>query len=587
MNEDMKQSVAPGGFERHQEEYLKGFVAGLRAAPYVGLASDGRLTADAAAGGVNLAAEAAEETVFGTPVSELSKEELIKREVNPLDIWERIVQHADEDRAPDPADTFRFKFHGLFYVAPAQDSFMLRIRVPGCALRSEQLRGLADMAERWGNGRADITTRGNLQLREFRPRDVANVLMSLQELGLSSRGSGADNIRNITATPTSGVDRDELIDVLPLAKALQFYITNHRDLYGLPRKFNIAFDSGGAVSVVADTNDIAFEAVRARADAPGGARVGFRVGLAGITGHRQFALPTDLFVTPEQCVAVAAAMVRVFNENGDRTNRKKARLKYLIDRWGVEKFLEETQRRLAFPLERLPREALEARRPVLPHGHIGVYRAKQAGMNYVGVVVPVGRLPVDQMRALARLAEAHGSGEVRLTVWQNAIIPHVPDGQVEALRRGLSAAGLDCETSAVQGGLVACTGRRGCKYAATDTKAHAVALGRHLRDRVALDHPVNIHFTGCPHSCAQHYIGDIGLVGAKVGDDEGYHVCVGGGSDQAQAVGRELFRSVRAAEVPVLVERMLKEYLARRVGNETFHEFAQRHEAGALQEMCS
>ena len=199
---------------------------------------------------------------------------------------------------------------------------MLRCLIPAGEMTSMQLRGLADLAQEWGGGYADITTRANFQVREIAPRNMVKCLLKLQEIGLTARGSGVDNVRNITATPTAGIDKDELIDTRPFAKALHYYILNNRDLYDLPRKFNVAFDGGGSVTVVADTNDIGFIVVRVpegKGVEPG---IYFRVELAGITGHQQFAKDSGILVKPDQCVAVAAAIIRAFVENGDRTNRK-------------------------------------------------------------------------------------------------------------------------------------------------------------------------------------------------------------------------------------------------------------------------
>jgi ferredoxin-nitrite reductase len=254
-----------GPFSNAQKEYLEGFAAGLRARgliPFVGERADGALTHRADEAAANLAGPPPADTAFGVPIDELTREERLKLEENPLDIWDKILRHAASGTPPEGGDVFRFKFHGLFYVAPAQDAFMLRVRVPGNVLTSAQLRALGRIAREWGGGYGDVTTRGNIQLREFAPRYIVNVLMALADAGLSSRGAGADNVRNITATPTAGLDRDELYDVRPLAKGLQFYLNNNRDLFGLPRKFNVAFDSGGSVSVVSDTNDIGFVAVQ-------------------------------------------------------------------------------------------------------------------------------------------------------------------------------------------------------------------------------------------------------------------------------------------------------------------------------------
>lgn len=576
-------------FTEEQKQYLQGFMAGVAqrgAAPYVGMTGDGRITNDPAEGGSNQAGKSPE-TLHGTPIEDLCKEELIKLDQNPLDIWEKLIAHADQNKFPDASDTFRFKFHGLFYVAPAQNSFMLRCRIPGCVLTSAQLRGLARIAKDWGGGFADITTRGNVQIREIQPKYIVNVLTTLADLGLTSRGSGADNVRNITASPTSGFDPNELIDVLPYARALHYYILNNRDLYGLPRKFNISFDSGGDVSVAADTNDIGFFAVRVpegRGIEPG---IYFRIELGGITGHGDFSRDTGYLVRPDECTAVAAAMLRVFNENGDRTNRKRARLKYLLEAWGIPKFMDATQVRLAFPMRRATPDDFEKRRPIVRHGHLGIHPQTEAGLSYVGVSTPVGRVTSSQMTKLADGAEDFARGEMRLTVFQNLIIPHVPTANLDALKKAIAKADLSHEASNVCGGIVACTGNTGCKFAATNTKGQAMAIGRHLEDRVLLDKPINIHLTGCPHSCAQHYVGDIGLLGVKVNGEEGYNVVVGGGMDHEQGIARDLFRNVTFPEVPPLLERMLKSYLEKRTGSESFLEFTRRHDLAKLQEIFS
>jgi ferredoxin-nitrite reductase len=592
-------------FTAEQKEYLQGFMAGVAASGvFVGTSADGRLAADpraVAPGAPNLAEPPEASSFHGTPVADLCKEERWKYEANPLDVWDQLVRHADEDKAPDGEHTYRFKFFGLFYVAPAQDSFMVRVRIPAGELTATQLHGLADLAQECGSGYADITTRAALQIRECRPRSIVKVLTQLQELGLTSRGSGADNVRNLTVTPTSGFDAAELLDVRPFAKGLHHYILNHRDLYGLPRKFNVAFDSGGSISAAADTNDIGFQAVRvtekslavAEAGPSPGERpepgVYFRVNLGGITGHGDFARDTGLLVRPGEAVAVAAAMIRVFAENGDRTNRKKSRLKYLLGKWGVEKFVDETRRKLAFPLRSLATAACEPRHPALKHGWIGTYRQAQRGLSYLGAGVPAGRMTARQMHRLADLAQNYGRGEVRLTVWQNFLIPHLPDGFLSTITRQVQRLGFATEASAATGGIVACTGNRGCKYAAADTKAHALATARHLAARdPGIEQPVNIHFTGCPHSCAQHYCGDLGYMGVKLADgSEGYHLVLGGGMEHEQGIARELFRGVAAAEVPELTARILRTYAGLRQPGETFVTWARRHSVKELQEIYS
>ncbi|MBI5801796.1 MAG: NirA family protein [Verrucomicrobia bacterium] len=605
-------ATTTGVFTAEQKEFLSGFMAGVAQRgihPYVGTTSMGQLTADPAQGGANLA----EETVYGTPLGDVTKQERWKHEEHPLDGWDRILAHAEAGKLPDEENTFRFRNFGMFHVSPAQNSFMLRCRIPAGELTAAQMNGLADIADDYGNGKSAVTTRSNLQIREIAPTNLVNVLTRLQSLGLTAKGSGVDNIRNVTASPTAGFDPRELLDTRPFAHALHHYILNHREFYNLPRKFNVAFEGGGAVDTVADTNDIGFMACRAEAGA--GEKVGkreseteqgshsptftpahlpapgiyFRVELCGITGHKQLAKDCGILVKPTEVLAVCAAMIRVFLENGERTDRKKARLKYLVDKWGVEKFLAETQKKIAFPLVKFPLEQCIKRPAAVKHGHVGVYRQRQPGKNYIGVVVPVGILSSKQMRRVADLAANYGSAALRLTPWQNFLIPDVPDAFVETVKRQLVRIGLHHEATNILGGLVACTGSAGCKWAATETKGQAVALGAHLNKKLQLDHPINIHLTGCPNSCAQHYVGDIGLQGVKVGtaSSEGYHVVFGGGTGADAAIGKQVFTGIPFSDLPALLERVLKTYQARRNSGETFAAFTRRHEVKQLQEMFS
>jgi len=568
------------GFSTQQKDYLQGFAAGLAAIdalPGAGIDVSGNAA---------IAAPAEPPTWFGWPVDEITREEAIKRDGNPLDIWDTLVAHARDNKPPEGGDIYRFKFFGLFWVAPAQHAFMVRVRIPGNVLTSAQLRALAGIAAELGGGYGDVTTRANIQIREIAPKAIIELLTRLADAGLSSRGAGADNVRNITASPLAGIDPHELIDTRPLAKALQMYLANSRDLFGLPRKFNVSFDGGGRISGVTDTNDIGFVATRVDG-LPG---IHFRVLLAGITGHLRFAEDCGLLVAPGECVDVAAAMLRVFAEHGDRTDRKKARLCYVLDRLGAPRFLELVQQKLAFPLQFVPTGRCAPRSPADKHGHLGVHAQVQPGLSSIGVAIPVGQMTADQMQGLARVADEFGSGEVRVTVWQNMIVPNVADARIATASTAIEALGFATDASRIAGGVVACTGNTGCRFSATDTKGQTLVLARHLDTRVALDSPVNIHLTGCPHSCAQHYIADIGLLGAQVpvGDAsvQGYHVYVGGGVEHEQALGRELAKNVAFDDVPPLVERLLQTYSHARDADETFHAFAARHDVPSLQRMA-
>jgi ferredoxin-nitrite reductase len=581
---------AEAAFSQVQKEYLQGFAAGLAAG-----GSLSKLGIEPPPAPLAVEAAPAEANWFGWPLDEISREEQLKRELNPLDMWDQLLAHARENKPPQGGDVFRFKFHGLFYVAPAQDSLMVRVRIPGNSMSSSQMRALAGIAADLGGGYGDVTTRGNIQIREIAPRHIVDVLTRLSDAALTSRGAGADNVRNITSSPLAGIDATELIDTRPLARALQLYLINSRDLYGLPRKFNISFDGGGSVGLATDTNDIGFVATRVENAAIVPPGVCFRVFLGGITGHQRFADDCGLVVAPSECVVVAAAMLRVFVEHGDRTDRKKARLCYVLDRLGIARFLELVQAKLPFPLRYLPLDQCAARPPVDKHGHIGVRAQVQPGLSSIGIAIPVGRLRAGQMEALAQVAEDFGSAELRPTVWQNIVLPNVANARVSDAVCAIRSLGFDVEASTIAGCVVACTGNAGCRLSATDTKGQALQLSRYLDERIKLDTPINVHLTGCPNSCAQHCVADIGLLGMQVqvpqgnqGDRsvEGYHVYLGGGLEQERGLGREFVRNVPFEQMPPLVERLLLGFQAQRYPRETFVEFARRHDMDALRALA-
>jgi ferredoxin-nitrite reductase len=579
------------GFTAEQKQYLEGFISALikkrgaelptsaalvEASAHVGSSRTGEELKDPA----HIHLEAQDRWL--KTGEKLAPEELAKRAKHPFDMWDEMLANAAAGRFPKGTDIFLHKFHGLFYVAPNQDAFMLRLRLPGGIVSSHQAKGLCSLAERFGGGYLHVTTRANLQIREIGAAHSIAVLTAVDELGLTSRGAGADNIRNLTGSPAAGIDPRELIDTRPLTRELYHHILNHRELYGLPRKFNIAFDGGGRFGVLEDTNDIGFAAVAVGTGRPVPAGVYFRMLLGGITGHGAFARDSGVLLLPHEVVPAAVAIVRLFIDHGDRTDRKHARLRYLIERWGIEKCLAEAARYLPIPWRFAPLDVCEPRGPIEKHGHIGVHPQSQPGLHYIGVALPVGRLEVAQLRGLAEVAERCSSGTLRLTVWQNLLVSDIPEARLSEALAAIRGLGLDTSASAIRGGVVACTGNFGCKFALSDTKRHALALIDHLDTSLVLDRPINIHLTGCPNSCAQHYVGDIGLLATKVDKSEdeeveGYHIVVGGGSGADHELGREVCRSVPAEEMPRRVEAILQTYLAQRRPGEDFHEFTSRH----------
>ena len=572
-------------------------------------------------------------------LDDLIFEERVKHELHPLDAYDQIIENAVNNKTPDKEEIFRFKWNGLFFLSPNKEAFMSRLRIPGGLLKTFQLRELANIAKELTTAYVQITTRANLQMRLIQPKDCPEFLRRVQTVGLHTRGAGADNIRNLTANPTSGIDPHELIDVMPLCQELGQIIINDRSFYDLPRKFNIAYDGGGLIGTVEDTNDIGAKAVmvgqpsaaspsplrgeragvrgekvvgasnatssnepsdpspsiplpsegrgKSEFDAGGNAikpGVYFRISVGGATGHKAFARDLGVLVKPAELNKVVVALVRVYIANGNRTDRKKARLKHLLETWSLEKYLGEAEKLLGYKLPKAPTDLkVEYGEAKFPHTHIGVYPQKQSGFNYVGVAIPVGQMTPKQMIRIAEIAELYGSAEVRLTVWQNLIIPNVPDAFVATVEKAVRKLGFDTRQSHLRGGLIACTGNSYCKFAQANTKGHAVALADYLEKKLTLDQPLNIHVTGCPNSCAQHYMGDIGLLGTKVKGEDGYHVFIGGGFGANQNVGRQVFTGLTFEDLKPTLEKMLKAYQRHRTPGEAFQKFTARHDLNTLQ----
>ena len=539
-------------FDPEQKEYLEGFFSGVKIR--------GTAFSD----------------VEPLPEKKLTKEEKIKNALHPFDAFPELRKKAIENLPPEPEDIFRFKSNGLFWLAPVHDGYMCRLRIPGGLVKAFQFRELGRIARDLASGYVQITTRSNTQIRIIQPKNTTELIRRVESVGLHSRGTGADNIRNLTISPTAGIDPHELIDTSSYVKDLAQVIMNDREFYNLPRKFNISFSGGGLISTAEDTNDIGMRAFRMDG------KVLFHVLLGGVTGHKEWAEDSGVACTPEQVVEVSAAITKVFARNGNRSSRGKARLVYLLKDWGFEKFIEEVESLLGYQLQRcsLDNPAIEEEvLPKVPHAHLGVHPQKQEGLHYIGISTPVGLVESDQAEKIADIAEEFGNGELRLTIFENVLIPNIPSDMIPAAKAALEAAGISYGASNLRGGLVACTGNRYCKYSAADTKGHGVALTEFLDTKIELDEPINIHVTGCPHSCAQHYIGDIGLLGAKLEDGgEGFHLFVGGGFGRNKNFGRQLFKSLAAGEdLQKHVLALLQSYQAECASGQRFQDWVIDH----------
>ncbi|MBD2728444.1 precorrin-3B synthase [Nostoc sp. FACHB-892] len=488
---------------------------------------------------------------------------------------------------------------GLFYATPAADGILSRIRIPGGIISSQQCRVIADIAEQHGGGYVDVTNRANLQVREIRTEINAEVLKHLQDMELGSRNPVVDHIRNIMSSPTAGIDPLELIDTRPFVQSWDDYIAAHPALSGLSAKFSVCFDGGGIIRVCDRLNDILFAAVLVNSN------VYFRLHLSvGAKGQP----PSDMgiLLPPEKCLPVLTALAEVYLAHSNTTSKRRLRLLELLNTLGCENYLQEVQQRLPFsllcsdltPQPRSLQGKGEEFSPLLQgeglgersntkYQHIGLHPQRQQGLFYIGVVLPLGRLESNQMRGLGDLATKYGSGTLRLTPWQNLLLTDIPEQWVADVQSEIAFLGLDSSATNIKSALVACSGKKGCAASATDTKDHALALAEYLETHVTLDCPVNIHFTGCEKSCAQHSKSDITLLGVSIEGDngtvEGYHIYVG---DSKEKFGRELYQNVTFAELPALIERMLYVYKIQRLNSdESFGKFANRYAIAQLHEL--
>ena len=473
---------------------------------------------------------------------------------------------------------------GLFYSTSAFDGILSRIRTPGGILTFKQSRAVVDFSKQFGDGYIELTNRANLQIRAIRASIPTEVLTILQELGLAAKTAGVDHLRNIMSSPTAGIDPQQLIDTRPLVKALDEYISNCPELAQLSPKFSIGFDGGEAVSVSDRPNDIWFIASKLNQT------INYRLYLNVAKNQN---IDTGILLQPEQCLSYAIALFKVYllAPKIETSTGKKPRLRDLLEHWGVDWYLEQAQTHLSYRLrshlnyyDRRGAEEQRSRGEKLTmrssqYRHIGVHPQRQPGLFYLGVVIPIGRLEAEQLNRLADLSAIYGSGILRLTPWQNIIIPDITDGNIANLQSEIEQLGLSTSVTHPWGALVSCSGNTGCASSATDTKSHALNLARYLSQKITLDRPINIHFSGCPKSCAQHTASDIALVGTTIqqGDRivEGYRVYVGNSN---QPFGRELYPPVEYTEIPTIIERMLQVYQTKRTSpNESFGEFANRH----------
>ena len=523
--------------------------------------------------------------------------ERLKREKNPWEAFDEVRAFARTGRSsvvPEWASAY-FKWWGIYTQGDgvgatggkggeglATDWFMMRIGIPNGIVSASQLRTIGGIARKYARNLADITVRQNIQLHWLTIESLPEVVDTLDAIGLSPKGACGDVVRNVTGCPLAGIAADELIDASPIARGIAHELTANPEFYNLPRKFKISASGCPWWCTYPEINDIALTAVERDGEVGYSLRVG-----GGLSCEPHLAVRLDVFVRPDQAVRVVRGVTEIFRDQQVlRENRERARLKYLFLRegWTAERFLDELHARLGFKLEpAVPEEVPDE----ILRDHVGIHPQRQPGLAYVGASVLRGRITGEQLEAAAELAERFGSGALRATVSQNLVIIDVPYGKTGELARELGQIGLHVEASTFWRGAIACTGTQFCKLAIAETKGFTRWLVDELEERLPqFDQQLKLHVTGCPNSCGQHWIADIGLEGKKIKYEgqltDAFYFCLGGAVGRQAGVARPVGYRCPAPLVPEAIERLLRHYLAGREPEENLRSWFARHTNGEL-----
>ncbi len=496
--------------------------------------------------------------------------EVWKAKQHSFDVWPDVLRHA-EARTPmgdiETPDLERMKWYGFFYRKRDKPGrYMNRIRITAGELTSDQAREIAAIAYEHGHGIVDVTTRANLQVQGLGIEHLPEVAERLGAVGLTSKQTGHDNVRNVFAHPFAGVLPDELIDTRQLCRDVTALFVDSREYSDLPRKFNVCLNGTAEHSVHFWTQDLSFLARRV------GREVLFQVLVAGTQGqnpHLAWHLP--VLVHPDQVVAVTAAMLDLFRARGSRERRHQARLRYLVERIGIETVKAFVEERVPLrPWPDLPAPAPAARNDDL----VGWFPQAQPDRWTMGLCVPLGRLSWRQLEAVAVLAKRWGAGRLRTTHEQGLAVIDVPGGFRDAAATDAAAVGLSMHADTLARNTVACTGTQFCNIAVTETKGAMFRLVDTLRQRTLALHGIRIHMSGCPSSCAQHFTADIGLKGVRVrrlvGTREGFDVYLGGGVAGDVHLGLRYKLGVDVDQLPLVIEEVVNEYYVRHRAGQTF-----------------
>ena len=543
---------------------------------------------------------------MATKESKAQRVERLKREKNPWEALEEIRGFARTGFPAIPPEWLGtyLRWWGVYTqgdgagVVGGQNGegkalpyFMVRIRIPNGILRAAQVRAIADLSRRFGRGVADITVRQNIQLHWVTPESLPEVLETLDQHGLTTLGACGDVVRNITGCPVAGVDADEICDPSPLALEASRLLAGNSEFYNLPRKFKVSLTGCRAWCSYPEINDVGLTAVTRSVG--GQLETGFslRVG-GGLSTDPHLAVRLNAFVRWHQVVDVIRGVAELFRSATSlREHRERARLKFLFLRegWTAETFQVKLERVLGFQFD--PAEP-EHPPQYIYRDHVGIHPQKQEGLSFVGAAVLRGRVSWEQLHAAAELSERYASGDLRTTAMQNLLIVNVLYQKADALAKELDAIGFPVQASPFVRGTIACSGTEFCKLAITETKGFSRWLTEELDERLpGFDQDFKLHVTGCPNSCGQHWIADIGLEGKKLKVNgsfvDAYYFSVGGAVGLFPTIARPVGYRCTAQQVPDAIERLLRTYRATRESGENLRRFFGRHTDAELRQFLA
>ncbi|MGG0457174.1 nitrite/sulfite reductase [Bacillus mycoides] len=508
----------------------------------------------------------------------LNQTEKKKLEKDGLEIFNDIPYYAENGFESIPKEEWdAFKWAGLYLQRPKEAGyFMMRVNIPSGIITNAQAEVLASIAEDYGRDVLDITTRQAIQFHWLEIGQIPDIFKRLARVGLSSAGACGDITRNITGNPLAGIDANELFDTTSIVKEIYDYFQHNEEFSNLPRKFKMSISSNIYNSANAEINCVAFTPATKEID--GEKKVGFHIKVGGGLSARPYlAEELDVFVLPEEVKAVSIAIATIFRDFGYREKRHLARLKFLVADWGAEKFKE----KLVAYTGLLQSKGESALKGWNAGYFYGVQDQKQEGLKYVGFNVPVGRLHAEEMFEIARIAKQYGNGQIRTCNSQNFIIPNVPPENVAGLLSEPLFEAISANPKSFIGHAVSCTGIEYCNLALVETKERLRKIAEYLDTQIALDVPVRIHMVGCPNSCGQRQIADIGLQGIKLktkekGIVEAFEIYVGGTLLDGGAYNEKLKGKIDGEDLPDVLVSFLSYFQKNKLLAETFYDFVGR-----------